>query len=195
MNLEHRPKRAERTGFFVAKSLALVVGHLRWHSFQTVPAAQMRCYNSCFVGPALPASLHPVACASHVASHGLRQCALHCGAGACLPQGRSPLVLSHAVGITTCSLRASFFEQSGGQLVASPRPTHFCFLLTPRYSLHGLTSSSSSCATLRTPAHHSCSHRSSLSTITAPTHVIWRWTLVNRTSGSLLVDWTLLLFG
>ena len=69
---------------------------------------------------------------------------LHCGAGACLPQGRSPLVLSHAVGVTTCSLRASFFEHAGGQLVASPRATHFCFLMTPRYSLHGLTSSSSS---------------------------------------------------
>ena len=175
-----------------------------WFSFQTVRAAQMRCYNSCFVGPALPTSLHPVACASHVASHGLRQCVLHCGAGACVPQGRSPLVLSHAVGITTCSLRASFFEHAGGQLVASPRPTHFCFLLTPRYSFHGLPSSSSSkkitllffsapdsALQLTTPVPH----RSSLSTITGPTHVIWRWTLVNRTSGSTLVDCTLLLFG
>ena len=36
---------------------------------------------------------------------------------------------------------------------------------------------------------------SSLSTITGPTPAIWIWTLVKMTSGSLLVGWTLLLFG
>ena len=52
------------------------MSHLLWPSSQTVPAAQTRGHISRFVGPVLPASLHPVACASQVASHGLRQRAI-----------------------------------------------------------------------------------------------------------------------
>ena len=92
-------------------------------------------------------SLHPAACASQVASHGLRQRVSRRSAGACLPQGRSPLIVfpcsclrfegSHrAASFTARSLRAPFFERAGVQLDASLHATRlilFCFFVATHF--------------------------------------------------------------
>ena len=84
------------------------------------------------MGRALPASLHPIACALQVASYSLRQRVLHSGAHAPLPQGQRLLVFPV---ILVARLLSTSMLVPVDCVALSDAPRCFVCLWTPRYSL------------------------------------------------------------